>query len=362
MDIHSKNSYFKTCSTTFLQDAMDLFLEHFMAGLPLSLLFCAIALFILLLGKGADILVDEAVTLSLRSGVPKVMIGATIVSLGTTLPEASVSVFAALKGSPGLALGNAIGSIICDTGLILGLAAVIRPLPLSRNLVNRQGWIQLGSGILLILALLPYDSLSGVFIYGGRLPQAAGFLFLVLLVFYLWLSLRWAKKTRQSVSLEDEGIEVDTSGTAFIVAKLIGGIFIVVISSRILIPAVQETAFRLNIPESIIAATLVAFGTSLPELVTAMTAVRKGHGELAVGNVVGADILNVLFVSGAAASVTPGGLQAPAHFFKILLPGMLLILVTFRIGIMKSGNRMKRPFGFVLLGIYILITVLSYLK
>ena len=115
-----------------------------------------------------------------------------------------------------------------------------------------------------------------------------------------------------------------------------------------LIPGVAEAARRLSVPDSIIAATLVAFGTSLPELVTAIKASIRGHGELAVGNVIGADILNVLFVAGAAAAVTPGGLLAGPQFFKILFPAMVFILLVFRVGVIFSGKAMKRSFGIVL--------------
>ena len=139
---------------------MEQALEHFIKDLPNLLLFLMIAGTLFTVGKGADILVEEAVDLSKKWGIPKVLIGATIVSLGTTLPEAVVSVLAAAKGMPDLALGNAVGSIICDTGLILGLAAIIAPLPLNREMVNRQGWLQFGAGCLLIISCLPFSSLS----------------------------------------------------------------------------------------------------------------------------------------------------------------------------------------------------------
>ena len=135
----------------------------------------------------------------------------------------------------------------------------------------------------------------------------------------------------------------------------------IVISSRILIPAVTETAVRLHVPDSIIAATVVAFGTSLPELITCLTAVTKGHGELAIGNIIGADILNILFVAGSASAVTLGGLSAPPHFFQILFPAMLIILITFRIGITFSKDKLSRPFGFILLGNYATFTIMSYI-
>lgn len=338
---------------------MEDWIEHVMASLHGGVLFFLIALMLYVLGKGADLLIDEAVVLSEHWGVPKVLIGATIVSLGTTTPEAAVSVLAAVRGSADLALGNAVGSIICDTGLILGIAALIAPLPLDRAIVNRQGWVQLGSGVLLVVACLPFTALGTTLSTGGRLPQMAGLGFLGLLVIYLWLSIRWTRGGSTSSLSDGTGME-DTGSTWVALVKLIAGIGIVVGSSWILIPAVHEAAVRLHIPESIIAATLVAFGTSLPELVTAVTAARRGHGELAVGNVVGADILNVLFVAGAAAAVTAGGLPASSYFFRLLFPAMLVVLVVFRCGIFLSGSTLKWPFGLVLIGMYIAVTVLSY--
>ena len=124
--------------------------------------------------------------------------------------------------------------------------------------------------------------------------------------------------------------------------------------------AVEEGATRLQVPQSIIAATMVAFGTSLPELVTAVSAARRGHGELAVGNIIGADILNVLFVAGAAAAVTPAGLQADVHFFQVLFPMMLLVLVVLRVGIIGSGEYLKKSVGFVLLAAYAFYMIVSF--
>jgi cation:H+ antiporter len=268
-------------------------------------------------------------------------------------------VLAAVQGSADLALGNAVGSILCDTGLILGIAALIAPLPLDRAIVNRQGWVQLGSGVLLVVACLPFTTLGTTLSTGGRLPQIAGLGFLGLLGIYLWLSVRWTRDS--SVSNLSNGLVVAETGSTWIgLVKLIVGIGIVVGSSWILIPAVREAAMRLHSPQSIIAATLVAFGTSLPELVTAVTAARRGHGELAVGNVVGADILNVFFVAGAAAAVTAGGLPAASYFFRLLFSAMLVVLVVFRCGIFLSGSTLKRPFGVVLIGMYIAVTAISY--
>jgi cation:H+ antiporter len=336
---------------------MEAWIQSLIHPLPLWGLLFVIAVFLYTLAKGADILVAEAVTLSVRWGVPTLLIGATIVSLGTTLPEMAVSVVAALGGEPGLALGNAVGSIICDTGLIMGIAILMRPIPLDRTIVNRQGWLQVGAGFLLVVLSTPWSSLGSMFSVGGRLPQWAGWVFLVLLVFYIWKSIQWS---RDGEAPDEEQTHIDPANTALVMVKLIVGMALVILSSKMLIPTVEETATRLDVPEAIIAATLVAFGTSLPELVTVVTSVRRGHTALALGNVIGADILNVLFVAGMAASVTTGGLAAEPHFFKLLFPGMLFILIVFRLSLSFSKTVLKRPIGFILLGTYLLITILSY--
>ena len=337
---------------------MELSIEQLVVALPWWGLLLLIAIAFYGLSQGADMLVEEAVTLSGQWGVPKVLVGATIVSLGTTLPEAAVSVLAAVQGSPELALGNAVGSVICDTGLILGVAALITPLPLDRAIVQRQGWIQLGAGFLLVAACSPSVSVSTLFDTGGRLPQGTGAVFLVLLVIYIWCSISWSRGTQADTAREE--ITRNGAGTLTVLGKLIGGVVLLIGASWLLIPAVRDAALRLHIPPGIVAATLVALGTSLPELVTAVTAALKRHGELAVGNVIGADILNVLFVAGAAAAVTEGGLNASPHFFRLLFPAMLLILIVFRIGVMVSGTQLKRPVGVILIGVYLLVTIVSY--
>ncbi|TWU05275.1 Inner membrane protein YrbG [Symmachiella macrocystis] len=329
-------------------------------ALAWTVLLGMIAVNLAVLAKGADWLVEEAVVLSERSGLSKVVIGATVVSLGTTMPEVAVSVFAAVKGVPELALGNAVGSVICDTGLILGISCLIAPLPLHKKIVNRQGWVQLGSGILLVAVSWPWNAPGTAFTDGGHIAQITGFAFLAILAWYIWQSVRWAREEKNGTSLEDFEGDAKAS-TAWVLSKLAFAVFLVVGSSHLLIPCVEEAAIRMNIPAALISATLVAFGTSLPELVTCVTAARHGHGDLAVGNVIGADILNVLFVTGAAAAVTPQGLEASPQFFRVLFPAMLTVLIVFRVGILFSGSHMKRGFGLVLLGAYLLVNAAIFL-
>ena len=335
---------------------MDAAIEQFFSQAHWSLLIASIALLLGVLGKAADLLVDQAVELSEDLRIPKMVVGATIVSLGTTTPEAAVSVLAAVKGAPGLALGNSVGSVIADTGLILGVACLIAPLKLDPKIVNRQGWMQLGAGVLLVLLSLPWNDPAEAFAAGGRLAQGSGFLLVALLVAYLYVSVRWAGQARASIP---SGV-IHHSSAWLTLLKLVAAVALVVAAAHLVIPAVEEAAHRISVPESIVAATLVAFGTSLPELVTAVTAARRGHGELAVGNVIGADILNVLFVAGTAAAVTSGGLRAGSDFFTILYPAMLLILVIFRTGIIVSRDVLRRGFGFVLLAAYGVYLVIAY--
>ncbi len=336
---------------------MEALLEQFFSQVHWSILLASVAASLLVLGKAADILVDQAVELSDNLHIPPMVVGATIVSLGTTAPEAAVSVLAAIEGAPGLALGNSVGSVIADTGLILGLACLIAPLKLDPRIVNRQGWIQVGSGVLLVLLSTPWTHLDQVFDSGGRLSQEAGFFLLALLAAYLYLSIRWAGQRRA----EHERHAKDGHSRAWLtVLKLVGAIAGVVVSAQVVIPGVTEAATRMAVPESVIAATLVAFGTSLPELVTAVTAARRGQGELAVGNVIGADILNVLFVAGAAAAVTRQGLEAGPNFFTLLYPSMLFILIVFRVGVLASKDVLRRGFGVVLLVAYLAYIVAGY--
>lgn len=338
---------------------MEQFLSQVFSEVNGWLLAVTILLALGVLGRAADWLVDEAVKLSERSGISKAAIGATIVSLGTTTPEAAVSVFAAVKGSAALALGNAVGSIICNAALILGVSAVIAPLKFDPMLVKRHSWLQLSTAALLVVGSIPWKSPRTLLSAGGNLSQKWGIFFLGALLVYLVQSIRWAKGKAHGHATSVP--EANTRAVALLtVSRLLGSLVLVVVSARILIPAIQEAASRLHVPEDIIAATLVAFGTSLPELVTAVAAARRGHGELAVGNVMGANILNVLFVTGAAAAVTPTGLVAQGHFFRILYPAMLFVLIVLQVGVGGSRDQLGRYFGFFLLGVYLLCMALSY--
>ena len=334
-------------------------LHDLLVVLSMPLLLFIVAVCIAVLSFGADWMIEGVVSLAVRTGFPTIIIGATIISLGTTLPEAFVSVMAAYMGNPGLALGNGVGSIIADTGLIFGLTCVLATLPVNKFILNRTGWIQIGSAVLLVLlslfalAVAPEGSLP-------KLQRWMGFLLLGLLLCYLYLTYFWARQSHKEITkILDPPEQPEIKGLWISWLMIIGGLFAVIASARVLVPTASEVAVRVGVPDDVIAATLVAFGTSLPELVTAISAIRKGHPEITVGNIVGADVLNVLFVIGAAAAATP--LEIPPNFFLFHFPAMLIILISFRLFIsMNKSGSFQRWQGGWLLGVYSLYIFLQY--
>ncbi len=330
-------------------------LQGLVAGQSTLVLLLVIVVCIAMLSMGADWMIDGVVDLAERTGMPKIVIGATVVSLGTTLPEAFVSVMAAYMGNPGLALGNGVGSIIADTGLIFGLTCILAAVPVNRFILNRTGWVQVGSAILLVLiavgALLFTDG-------EPRLERWVGLLFLGLLVLYLYTTYVWAKQGTGVLAGEElPEHELMSVGKSWLL--VIGGLLLVIAGARVLVPSASEIALRVGVPDDVIAATMVAFGTSLPELMTAIAAIRKGHPEITVGNIVGADVLNVLFVIGAAAAASP--LLIPMNFYYFHFPAMLIILFSFRVFIsMNKEGVFYRWQGYWLLGVYLCYVILQY--
>jgi cation:H+ antiporter len=343
--------------------------QHWFSGLSQWLLLLWVVVAFAVLVKGADWLVDGASGLAYRLGISKVIVGATVVSLGTTTPECAVSVMAAWSGEPGLALGNAIGSIVADTGLIFGLGCMLVVLPADRFVLSRQGWVQFGAATL--LAVLCY----GAYLVMGdaaTLGRWVGLLLLALLAGYLWMSVRWSRQHRHGEPFqldEDTDVERKVEASPFtLLAFGLGGLAAVIVASRVMILSVTELAeVHWHVPKVVIAATLVALGTSLPELVIGLTSILKGHREILVGNVIGADILNVLFVVGAAAVAAPlpiveHGASVPRIVLILHLPAMLAILVLFRLFIHSATRtgQFRRWHGLPLVLIYVVYTVLQY--
>ncbi len=307
---------------------------------------------LLLLCKGADYMIDGVVAIARRTRIPQIVIGATIISLGTTFPEMLVSTVAAWRGDAGLALGNGVGSIICDTGMIFGIMCIFKRIPVERYTLNRHGWVQVGSATFLALVSF-FLLISGN--GAAVISRGIGFFLLFLLVCYLYASYHWGKKGLLTEQFSAEPIPDILKSVLF----LVGGLLTVGIGSKVLVPCAAEGAIRLGVPTEVIAATMVAFGTSLPELMTAVSSIRKGHPEIMVGNIVGADILNCLFVIGAAAVASP--LRVPRGFFILHYPVMLFILYSFRAFIfMDKDGYFKRWQGVWIFGVYLVYILLQY--
>ena len=357
--------------------------DSWFAGRSIPALLLIIAVALAVLSKAADELVETATDFALKVGLPKVIIGATILSLGTTAPECAVSVAGAVEGDGGLALGNAVGSVIFDTAVIFGGLCLLTRLPADRFILARQGWVQFGSAVLLAAACYLFYARDGL---DAQLPGWFGGVLLVLLAAYLAVSVRWAQQHKAaadaSPDVRDEAEPGEVADAvpnhgsdrslAWLLGLMLVALVVVILSGRFVVAAAVETATQLSVPEHVIAATLVAFGTSLPELVVGVKAVQRGHGEILVGNVVGADILNILFVAGASAvgAAAAGqplrlvGDDGQMQFLTVQIPMMLLALVYFRACIWKACRQgaFDRWMGGPLLLIYAIGTALQFVS
>lgn len=257
-----------------------------------------IQLLLLVLGfvmlvKGADWFVEGASKAAEKFGIPQLVIGLTIVAMGTSLPEAAVSTSAALKGSAEITIGNVLGSNIMNILLILGITSVISPLAVQISTVRYEIPMVIAFSVLL----------AGLGLIDGTVGRIDGIILLAGMVLYLLYLLQMSKKG-QAVIEESEKADENDSILKLLLLILTGGVMIV-LGSDITVDAATELARIFGMSERLIGLTIVAFGTSLPELVTSATAAMKGKADIAVGNIVGSNIFNILFVVGISAVITP---------------------------------------------------------
>lgn len=298
----------------------------------------------------ADKFVLGASTTARNLGVSTLIIGLTIVSFGTSAPEIVTSAAAALRGAPELAIGNVIGSNIANIGLVLGLTALVCPLIIPASVLKEE------------LPALLLVTLAAVIIFQDlSLGWLDGVILLLLLAFFTWFLLK--RKTALSdshPSEEDEVIEyIADMSTAKSIGIMIFGLILLIISANALVYGATGIARALGVSELIIGLTIVAIGTSLPELAASMTGALKGHHDLAVGNIVGSNILNLLLVLPVPAFLAPLTIE-PIVFWRdiaVMLAMTLLLLVMLVIKI-KSRQKFGRGFGAVLLTLYLSYTAL----
>lgn len=333
---------------------MDQLINNFITMLPTFGIIILLLAMVFSLGKGADILVEQAVKLSKLWGVPQIIIGATIISLGTTLPEVTVSVAASLSSQTDMSLGNATGSVICNSSLILGVALVIKKSKFNKNDVKFNSLFLLFVSILLILISIPFTNIKSLH---GHISYIWSFVLLFLLAYFLYYNVKHSRNNKEeNSSSEKEDINLFTT-----LLMLVLSITIVILSSKILLPSAVEIATRASIPSSIIAATLVALGTSLPELSTSIKAARSGNTGIAIGNVIGANILNIVFVVGGSLVVNPSGLNVSKDFFILTYPVMLFVVLVLSIILNRKSQQTNRFDGLILLLIYVSYIITSYL-
>ncbi len=319
----------------------------------------AVALFIVgfvCLIKGGDWFVDGAVGIAERFHVPELLIGATVVSIGTTLPEVMVSAGSALSGHGEIAYGNAIGSIICNTALISALTFAVRPGPVEKRSMR----------IPVIFFFLAAAFYCAIAYTSGSFSRPVGIILLVIFLVYMIINIIQVKKlpAQEDPAQEEQPAKKETLALDLI--KLIGGAVLIAVGARLLIDNGTKIAEALGVPESVIALTFVALGTSLPELVTAITSLVKGHGALSIGNVIGANLFNLVLVSGLSIALNPftipqGSLIAGHNASLVLdLPVMLFVMIFMTIPALIRG-KLSRFQGIVLLLIYFAYCVLQFM-
>ncbi|MBR2801727.1 MAG: calcium/sodium antiporter [Erysipelotrichaceae bacterium] len=316
----------------------------------------AIILFLLgflLLIKGGDWFVDGASGLARRFRLPEILIGATVVSIGTTLPEVMVSAQAALQHNSGISYGNAIGSIICNTSLIAALTIAVHPSKVNKaSLRLPVTFFFLSAAIYSLIAYL-----------SGNFTRWQGIMFLMIFAVYMFLSV---KQMTDGDAEESEEEEVKETSLSQELLLLVVGAAAIALGANLLVNNGTIIAAALGVPDSVIGLTMVALGTSLPELVTAVTSLMKGHGALSLGNVIGANLFNIVLVSGAAITISPFAVPAEKTLLGINssllvdIPVMLGVMLLLCVPAMKKG-RLYRWQGISLLAIYALFTLYQFL-
>ena len=291
--------------------------------------------FVLLI-KGADFFVDGSSSVARLLGVPSVVIGLTIVAMGTSAPEAAVSITAGLAGSNAIAVSNVIGSNMFNLLMVAGFCAAIRPFALDDMLLRRDFPVNLAANLLLLVWLL-----------NAKLDRWEGLLTLALFAAYLtWLVVN-AMKNRQREE------EVKALSPLLSAVYILGGLVAIVYGGDLVVDNAVLIAQRWGLSETFIGLTIIAMGTSLPELVTSIVAARKGESGLALGNVVGSNIFNLMLILGLSSSISPISVESSAFINVLLLLGITTAIYL----ICRARREMTRPIGFACIGTYLAYTV-----
>lgn len=295
---------------------------------------------LVLLYFGAEGLVRGSSSLALRLGVGPLLVGLTVVAFGTSTPELVVSLKAAYLGQGDISVGNVVGSNICNIGLILGFSALIIPIKVASQIVRIDTPIMIATTALALFLL-----------HDGALSRAEGNVLFVLLVAYILFSIRLAKQQASDPLAGEftEEIKVSKRGVWQDIAFIVGGLVLLVFGARFLVEAAIDIAKAAGLSEAVIGLTIVAVGTSLPEFATSLVAALKKEADIAVGNVVGSNIFNILGILGISAAVTPLSSSGITAIDLGVMAAFAVVLLIFS----RTGYRITRGEGSFLLVAYI---------
>lgn len=304
---------------------------------------------LVLIIKGGDLFVDAATWIAEASGIPKFIIGATVVSFATTLPEMLVSVFAALEGNADIAVGNAVGSVTANTGLIMCLSLVCMNCAMTRKQFGVK------AGILLATIVVLFG-----FTRDGQLSVFESAVILVFFAIFLAENLIAGRREQETEASEsDARAKIDAKTMAINIAKFVFGAAAIVLGAQLLIDNGSALARMLNVPDSIIAATMIAIGTSLPELVTTITAIRKKQSSLSVGNIIGANIMDLTLIMPLCALIQGKSMIVERQGMLLDIPACLIISAAALIPALISG-KFKRWIGYLIGGLYIVYLIIMF--
>ena len=304
---------------------------------------------LVLIIKGGDLFVDAATWIAEASGIPKFIIGATVVSFATTLPEMLVSVFAALEGNADIAVGNAVGSVTANTGLIMCLSLVCMNCAMTRKQFGVK------AGILLATIVVLFG-----FTRDGQLSVLESAVILVFFAIFLAENLIAGRREQENEASEsDARAKIDAKSMAINIAKFVFGAAAIVLGAQLLIDNGSALARMLNVPDSIIAATMIAIGTSLPELVTTITAIRKKQSSLSVGNIIGANIMDLTLIMPLCALIQGKSMIVERQGMLLDIPACLVISAAALIPALISG-KFKRWIGYLIGGLYIVYLIIMF--
>lgn len=308
---------------------------------------------LVLLIKGGDWFVDGATAIAHRFKLPDIIVGATVVSIGTTLPEVMVSTTGALLGQGAMAYGNAIGSIICNTALIAAISVAVNPGPVNTKTMKMPVIFFFGSAAIYCVAAYLL----------GEFPRFLGILMLAIFVAYTLITVRQGLNNPEAHQ-EEEGPAAERT-LLMDVMWLVVGAALIAFGANLLVEHGTIIAQGLGVPETVIALTFVALGTSLPELVTTITSLRKGHAQLGIGNVIGANIFNLVLVSGVSVTLAPfqvpvGKLIAGMNASLVLdIPLMLFVMALLTLPAL-ARKKLERWQGVTLLCIYAAFCLIQF--